>query len=80
MLKDKDVTFLIKLSKIADKLILITSLDYQGRAYNMDEFENCAKKFKEDVICIEDRLKAFDYTLSLAKRKRLGFYGADPFT
>lgn len=71
MLKDKDVTYsLSKLSKIANKLI-ITSLDYQGRAYNMDEFEGIAKKFKEDVICIEDRLKAFDYTLSLAKESDL---------
>ena len=64
ILKDKDYPYIIdKLSQIADRLVL-TSID-NDRAFDIDQLSQITKKKFKDLVDIEDRKKAYQYSKSI---------------
>lgn len=64
ILKDKDYPYIIdKLSQIADRLVL-TSID-NDRAFDIDQLSQITKKKFKDLVAIEDRKKAYQYSKSI---------------
>lgn len=70
VLSDKDYAYIIhRLAEVADELV-VTSLDNK-RAFEFHDLENITKEIRPDAIAIEDRIKAYDYTKTLAGPKDL---------
>lgn len=66
VLKDKDFKYVIKeLSQIADKIVL-TNINYESRAFTLDELAEEFIPYHDDVKTIEDRFEAFEYTKKIA--------------
>lgn len=71
ILKDKDYPYIIdKLSNKANKII-VTKIEDNPRAFDLDDLYEIVKEKFDDVEKIEDPIKAFDLSKSLAKDEDL---------
>lgn len=71
MLKDKDFNHVIsEISKIADEII-VTTINYDARAFTLEELTDKVKEYSENVTAIKNRYEAYEYTKSIAKEDDL---------
>ena len=71
ILFDKDYDYVIKeLSNLADELI-VTTVQIPDRSFSISDLEEEAKKYRKDVIAIEDKFEAFEYSKKIASDKDL---------
>lgn len=71
VLKDKDFNYVIKeLSSIADKIV-VTTIDFKERAFELEELVSEVKKYIDDVEGVSNRFEAYEYTKSIAKENDL---------
>jgi len=67
VLKDKDYNYIIKqLSKIADYLI-VTNIN-NPRAFDFDSLSKIVEAKREDVVAIEDSIKAYEYSKEMSRK------------
>lgn len=70
VLKDKDYTYIIKkLSQFASKII-VTTVD-NPRAFELGDLEKEVRKNFENVIAIENRIDAYNYSKKIANKNDL---------
>lgn len=71
ILFDKDYDYVIKeLSNLADELI-VTTVQIPDRSFSISDLEEEVKKYRKDVIAIEDKFEAFEYSKKIASDKDL---------
>lgn len=71
VLKDKDYDYVIdEISSIADEIV-VTTIENPTRAFKLDELVNEVKKRNNNVIGIEDRTEAYEYTKKIAEKEDL---------
>ncbi|MGX7071490.1 bifunctional folylpolyglutamate synthase/dihydrofolate synthase [Helcococcus kunzii] len=66
MLKDKDFSYVIsQISEMADEII-VTTINYNGRSFTLDELTKKVEEYCDNVTAIEDRYEAYEHTKSIA--------------
>lgn len=71
ILFDKDYEYVTKeLSSIAD-ILIVTTVEVPDRSFKIEDLKKEVAKYRDDVIVIEDKFEAFEYSKNIASDKDL---------